>query len=116
MSRRQQRVNFDEDSADCISVSTIATSWLTDEFAGYGSYTTLRTGLEEADKDIEIMREGLPGRGLWFAGEHTAPFVALGTVTGAYWSGEAAGSRITKAYGMGGIEDTELNPTKTNVK
>jgi hypothetical protein len=44
------------------------------------------------------MREGLPSRGLWFAGEHTAPFVALGTVTGAYWSGESVGQRIAKAY------------------
>ena len=46
------------------------------------------------------MREGLVGRSLWFAGEHTAPFVALGTVTGAYWSGEAVGKRIADAYGM----------------
>lgn len=28
------------------------------------------------------------------AGEHTAPFVALGTVTGAYWSGEGVARRI----------------------
>ena len=42
--------------------------------------------------------------GLWFAGEHTAPFVALGTVTGAYWSGEAVAGRIVEAYGMGGKE------------
>ena len=46
------------------------------------------------------MREGLPGRGIWFAGEHTSPFVASGTVTGAYWSGEGVGKRIAEAYGM----------------
>ena len=40
------------------------------------------------------MREGMPGVGLWFAGEHTAPFVALGTSTGAYWSGEKVAERI----------------------
>lgn len=50
------------------------------------------------------MREGLTGRSLWFAGEHTAPFVALGTVTGAYWSGEAVGKRIAEVWGMVGRE------------
>jgi hypothetical protein len=44
------------------------------------------------------MREGLPDKNVWFAGEHTAPFVALGTSTGAYWSGEAVGLRIVDAY------------------
>lgn len=56
----------------------------------------------EGDKDIEIMREGLPNRGLWFAGEHTAPFVALGTVTGAYWSGECVAKRIVDTYKSSG--------------
>ncbi|XDG04318.1 hypothetical protein ABKA04_003933 [Annulohypoxylon sp. FPYF3050] len=44
-------------------------------------------------------------RGLWLAGEHTAPFVALGTATGAYWSGESVGKRIAQAYsrGEGGV-------------
>jgi hypothetical protein len=92
--------NYKEDSEDCIPLSCLATSWVNDEFAGYGSYSTFRTGLKEGDKDVEIMREGLTGRSLWFAGEHTAPFVALGTVTGAYWSGEAVGERIAEAYGM----------------
>jgi hypothetical protein len=53
------------------------------------------------------MREGLPGRGVWFAGEHTAPFVALGTVTGAYWSGEAVGRRIAETYGLSPEEQGE---------
>lgn len=57
------------------------------------------------DKDIETLREGCPDRGLWLAGEHTAPFVALGTVTGAYWSGEAIGRRIAAAYGVGTDSD-----------
>lgn len=39
----------------------------------------------QLDKDIEALRKGCPERGVWFAGEHTAPFVALGTTTGAYW-------------------------------
>jgi hypothetical protein len=37
---------------------------------------------------------------LWICGEHTSPFVALGTVTGAYWSGETVGRRILSAYGI----------------
>ena len=45
------------------------------------------------------MRKGVPERGLWFAGEHMAPFVALGTVTGAYWAGEGVARRIAKAWG-----------------
>lgn len=93
---------YKEGSKDCIPVSSLATNWVLDELAGNGSYSTFRTGLKEGDKDIEVMREGLPSRSLWFAGEHTAPFVALGTVTGAYWSGEAVGKRIADAYGMGG--------------
>jgi len=48
------------------------------------------------------MRKGVPEKGLWFAGEHTAPFVALGTVTGAWWAGEGVGKRIVRAYGLGG--------------
>lgn len=93
-------LNFNEESEDCKPRSFYATNWMRDEYAGYGSYSTFRTGLKEGDKDIEVMREGLPGRGLWFAGEHTAPFVALGTTTGAYWSGEAVGKRIASAYGI----------------
>ena len=92
--------HYEEVSEDCKPISLLATNWVNDDLAGNGSYSTFRTGLKEGDRDIEIMREGLPDRGLWFAGEHTAPFIALGTVTGAYWSGEAVGNRITEAYGM----------------
>jgi hypothetical protein len=77
--------NYSEGSNDCLPSSALYTDWTSDDLAGNGSYTTLRNGLEEADVDIEIMREGLPGRSLWFCGEHTAPFIASGTVTGAYW-------------------------------
>jgi len=55
----------------------------------------------ELDKDIEALRAGMPDRGVWLAGEHTAPFVALGTVTGAWWSGEGVAMRIAAAYGVG---------------
>jgi hypothetical protein len=46
----------------------------------------------------------MPERGVWLAGEHTAPFVALGTVTGAYWAGEGVAKRIVKLYGLTGEE------------
>ena len=58
----------------------------------------------QLDKDIEALREGMPEQGIWFAGEHTAPFVALGTVTGAWWSGEGVGKRIAGLYGLGDEE------------
>lgn len=62
-------------------VDMLATAWVNDELAGNGSYTNFPVGLTEGDEDVETIREGLPERGLWFAGEHTAPFVALGTVS-----------------------------------
>lgn len=80
----------------------LATTWANDELAGYGSYCNFQVGLEAGDRDIETMRAGLPGRGLWFAGEHTAPFVALGTVTGAYWAGEGVARRIARAWAVDG--------------
>ncbi|KAH7385913.1 hypothetical protein BKA66DRAFT_415470 [Pyrenochaeta sp. MPI-SDFR-AT-0127] len=76
----------------------LATAWANDELAGYGSYSNFQVGLEKGDKDIEVMRRGIPERGVWLAGEHTAPFVALGTVTGAYWAGEGVAKRIVRAY------------------
>ena len=55
------------------------------------------------------MRAGVPEEGIWLAGEHTAPFVALGTVTGAYWSGEDVARRVIRACetgerGGGGVD------------
>lgn len=93
--------HYNESSPDCRPMTCFSTDWLHDELAGNGSYSNFQVGLEEGDKDIETMRHGLPDHGLWFAGEHTAPFVALGTATGAYWSGENVGQRIKAAYGYG---------------
>ena len=92
--------NYDPFSPQCTPSGVLATAWANDEFAGYGSYSNFQVGLEEGDRDIEIMRHGMPEKGVWFAGEHTAPFVALGTSTGAYWSGEGVGERILKGYGL----------------
>ncbi|KAI0595394.1 hypothetical protein F4775DRAFT_569526 [Biscogniauxia sp. FL1348] len=90
---------YDGEAAECQPTGCFATDWLHDDLAGNGSYSNFQVGLEEGDVAIETMREGVPERGLWLAGEHTAPFVALGTVTGAYWSGESVGKRIAQAYG-----------------
>lgn len=99
--------HYDATSKDCIPSYCLATSWTIDELAGNGSYSNFPVGLKEADKDIEIMRAGVPERNLWLAGEHTAPFVALGTVTGAYWSGEMVAQRIAEKYGKWtGTSDT----------
>lgn len=92
--------NYDASDPRCRPSGILATAWANDEFAGHGSYSNFQVGLEEGDKDIETMRHGMPERGVWFAGEHTAPFVALGTSTGAYWAGEGVGQRIAKAYGL----------------
>jgi hypothetical protein len=92
--------NYNASSPQCQPSGVLATAWANDEFAGYGSYSNFQVGLEEGDKDIVVMRHGMPEKGVWFAGEHTAPFVALGTSTGAYWSGEGVGERILKGYGL----------------
>ncbi|CAK7269895.1 hypothetical protein SEPCBS119000_003804 [Sporothrix epigloea] len=91
--------HYDPVSPACQPTGILATNWLHDDLAGNGSYSNFQVGLVAGDDDIKVMREGLPGRGLWFAGEHTSPFVALGTATGAYWSGEAVGRRIAQVYG-----------------
>lgn len=91
---------YSTSNQDCIPVDILATNWAADEYAGYGSYSNFQVGLEHGDKDIEVMREGMPDRRLWLAGEHTAPFVALGTVTGAWWSGDAVAERLLKVYGL----------------
>ncbi|ORY14442.1 amine oxidase [Clohesyomyces aquaticus] len=92
--------NYDASSPDCAPSAILATAWANDELAGHGSYSNFQTGLEVGDQDIEVMRKGMPERGVWLAGEHTAPFVALGTVTGAWWSGEGVAKRILGAYGL----------------
>lgn len=38
--------------------------------------------------------------GIHLCGEHTSPFVALGTTTGAYWSGEGVARRICGKWGI----------------
>lgn len=98
--------NFNKKDPRCQPKAFLATAWAIDKFAGYGSYSNFQIGLEQGDEDIATMRHGMPERHVWLAGEHTSPFIALGTTTGAYWSGEAVGERMAKAYGKG-KEDRE---------
>lgn len=88
--------NYSATSESCKPKGVFATAWAGDELAGYGSYANFQVGLEDGARDVEVMREGLPEQGVWLAGEHTGPFVALGTATGAYWSGEGVGLRIVR--------------------
>lgn len=113
---------YSSSSEDCKPIAFLASKWIADPYAGNGSYANFQVGLEAGDKDIEAMRLGMgPDRGVWFAGEHTAPFVGLGTTTGAYWSGERAAGQICDLYslgqlGMGIKKDDSLptgNPTNT---
>jgi len=117
--------SYDPESPDCKPVACFATDWLHDELAGNGSYTNFPVGLQEGDQDILAMRFGVPTEGIWLAGEHTAKFVALGTVTGAYWSGEEIGKRIARAYGrlkdednnnQGGSQGEEVHEEKGSEK
>ena len=97
-------------NAACRPAAFLMTQWQNDRFAGNGSYANFQVGLEKGDEDIEVMRDagGLgEAKGLWLAGEHTAPFIALGTTTGAYWSGEAVASRICARYGVVKVEDPD---------
>lgn len=98
--------NYVPTDPDCQPFCSYATTWLADSLAGNGSYANFQVGLQAGDEDIKVMREGWPAAGVWVAGEHTAPFVALGTATGAYWSGESVGRRIAEGYGRAVGGDT----------
>ncbi|KIW41657.1 uncharacterized protein PV06_07194 [Exophiala oligosperma] len=94
----------------CTPSSFLMTTWQADRFAGNGSYCNMQIGLEKGDEDIEVMRAagGLNERGVWMAGEHTAPFIALGTTTGAWWSGEGVARRICSVYDIPVTKDVSM--------
>ena len=88
--------NYDQQT--CEPLHFLATEWCKDEFAGYGSYCNFQVGMMDAAHDVEAIRHGMPESHIYFAGEHTAPFDGLGTVAGAYRSGEKVAGRIVDAY------------------
>jgi len=92
---------FDAADPGCAPRAALATAWRFDELAGGGSYCNFQVGLEDADVCLEALRVGCPERRVWFAGEHVAPVEEMGTVTGAYLSGEGAARRLIAALGAG---------------
>lgn len=94
--------HYSSSRASCTPTSFLMTTWQSDRFAGNGSYCNFQTGLLRGDEDIECLRDagGLTSKGVWLAGEHTAPFIALGTTTGAWWSGEGVARRLCAKYGI----------------
>lgn len=65
----------------------------------HGIYNGVPPPLNEHSATSEREAELGPG-GVWLAGEHVAPFIALGTTTGAYWSGEGVARRVLGKWGM----------------
>ncbi|KAL8895926.1 MAG: hypothetical protein Q9207_007949 [Kuettlingeria erythrocarpa] len=93
--------NYDPDSPKCKPVAFMSTDWQDDKYAGFGSFTNLPTGSGDCLEHFQALREGMgEDRGIWFAGEHTSPPGGLGTVTGAYWSGEEAAKRVGSGYNV----------------
>ncbi|XXH00529.1 hypothetical protein Hte_006877 [Hypoxylon texense] len=91
--------NYDPASPDCKPSGFLSTEWQDDRFAGYGSLTNLPVGSGDAAEHFEALRNGMgQDRGIWFAGEHTSPPGGLGTVHGAYWSGEEVAKRVASRY------------------
>ncbi|KAI2608010.1 FAD/NAD(P)-binding domain-containing protein [Hypoxylon sp. NC1633] len=86
------------DAANCEPAAILATEWLKDDLCGNASYCNFQAGVEEADQDVLALRQGCPDRGLWFCGEHAAPFEECGTVAGAYLSGQSVGEKLVALY------------------
>ena len=81
----------------CAPLRFLATEWCNDQYAGNGSYSNFQIGMTDAAHDVEAIRYGMPDHHIYFAGEHTAPFDGLGTVAGAYTSGEEVAKRIIQS-------------------
>ena len=86
--------NYCEGDPECKPKAILSTAWLKDELSGCGSYCNFLVGIEEADKDVLVIRAGCEDRRLWFCGEHASPLEACGTATGAYLSGELVAQRM----------------------
>ncbi|KAK0744892.1 putative flavin-containing amine oxidase [Apiosordaria backusii] len=92
--------SYDSSSAECRPLAFMSTDWQGSRFAGYGSFTNQPIGSGDCARHFEVLREGMgEARGIWFAGEHISPPGGLGTVTGAYWSGEQAAKRVARRHG-----------------
>jgi hypothetical protein len=91
--------NYNRSRPECRPSEFLSTDWQNDRFAGYGSFANLPVGSGDCDQHFQALREGLgEDRGIWFAGEHTSPPGGLGTVTGAYWSGEEVAKKLSRRH------------------
>ncbi|KAL8711893.1 MAG: hypothetical protein Q9220_003837 [cf. Caloplaca sp. 1 TL-2023] len=84
-------------TSTCTPLRMLATEWCNEDFAGNGSYSNFQVGMKDAADDVKAIRYGMPKEHIYFAGEHTAPFDGLGTVAGAYNSGEEVARRIIES-------------------
>ncbi|KAL2871202.1 flavin monoamine oxidase family protein [Aspergillus lucknowensis] len=91
--------NYRPASLDCKPLQYLSTDWQNDAFAGYGSFTNQPVMSGDCTEHFRVLREGIgKDQGIWFAGEHTSPPGGLGTVTGAYWSGEEVAKRVAQRH------------------
>jgi hypothetical protein len=90
--------NFSTSNPSHTPSAILLTTWQTDPLSGFGSYCNFQTGSKDSKGDVEAIRYGVPEQRLWFAGEHTSSFDNLGSVNGAYVSGEGIAERICKLY------------------
>ena len=91
--------NYNPASPQCKPLEFMSTDWQGDKLAGFGSFTNLPTGSGDCHQHFQALREGMgEDCGIWFAGEHTSLPGGLGTVTGAYWSGEEVAKRVVRRW------------------
>lgn len=90
--------SYSPDEPDCQPKGYLASTWRHDPLAGYGSYSNMQVGVDGADRHIITLQDGIPERGIWFAGEHAAPIEERGTVGGAYMSAEIAAAKIVSKH------------------
>ena len=91
--------NYDPASPLRKPLKFVSIDWQGDKFAGFGSFVNLPIGSGDCFEHIEALRKGMgEDRGVWFAGEHTSPPGGLGTVTGAYWSGEEVARKVAHRW------------------
>ncbi|KAK9451503.1 uncharacterized protein V1518DRAFT_408717 [Limtongia smithiae] len=75
------------------------TAWSQDRHAGCGSYSNFQVGLVEGTANVDALRQGMPERRVWFAGEHCSDVLQLATVSGAYEAGQHAGAGVAARLG-----------------
>jgi Flavin containing amine oxidoreductase len=92
--------HYNPQDPDCKPKGYLASTWRYDEMAGYGSYSNMQVGINGADRHVQRLQDGMPDRGLFFAGEHVSPIEERGTMGGAWFSGELAAKKIADKYGV----------------